>query len=151
MIEASEDERAALAKRFALISIERLTADLSMRRIASGVAVDGRVAAALTQACAITDDALPITIDEPVSLRFVDAAATAEDLELDADGVDTVEIEGGLIDLGEIAAETMALALDPFPRGPRAEEALREAGVVREEDIRPANAFAALRDKLAGR
>ena len=57
-------------------------------------------------------------------------------------------LEGGAIDLGEAAAETMALALDPFPRAAGAEAALRAAGVLSEEEARPANAFAALKDAL---
>lgn len=150
-ISATEAERAAIARRFDLIAVDRLAAELSVRRTASGIAVEGKVSAAATQACAITGDPLPVTIDEPVALRFVDAAATEEELELDADGLDTVEIENGAVDLGEVAAETLALALDPFPRGPGAEAALRAAGVIREEDVQPANAFAGLKDKLAGR
>ena len=38
--------------------------------------------------------------------------------------------------LGEAVAET--LALDPFPRSPAAEEALRQAGVLQEEEARAA-------------
>lgn len=150
-IAATEEERAAIARRFDLIAVDQLSADLSVRRTASGIAVEGRVYAQATQACAITGDALPVTIDEAVCLRFVDTAATEEELELDADGLDTVDIEDGAVDLGEVAAETLALALDPFPRGPGADVALHAAGVIREEDVRPANAFSGLKDKLAGR
>ena len=150
-IEATPEERAAVARRFDLVTLDRLAADLSVRRTASGVMVEGRVAADATQACAITGDPLPVTIEEAVALRFVDAQASEEEIELDADGLDTVEIEDGAVDLGELAAETLALALDPFPRGPNAEAALRAAGVIREEDVRPANAFSGLKDKLSGR
>ena len=48
-----------------------------------------------------------------------------------------MEIEGGAIDLGEAAAETVALALDPFPRSARAAEVLRAAGVISEDDVVP--------------
>ena len=44
----------------------------------------------------------------------------------------------------------MVLALDPFPRSPRAAEVLREAGVITEEEARPASPFAALKAKLEG-
>jgi uncharacterized protein YutE (UPF0331/DUF86 family) len=62
--------------------------------------------------------------------------------------MDTVFYSGGAIDLGEAAAETLALALDPFPRSPAAAAALKEAGVLSEEEAGPFGALAGLRDKL---
>jgi uncharacterized protein YutE (UPF0331/DUF86 family) len=55
----------------------------------------------------------------------------------------------GAIDLGEAVAQTMALALDPFPRSTNAEAALREAGVISEEEAGPFGALKGLRDQLA--
>lgn len=148
-IEADEGERAALARRFALVAVERLEGDFTLRRSAAGIEAEGRVLAAVVQACSITDAPLTATVDEPFALRFVQANDHAEDeVELGEDALDTVEIEGGAIDLGEAAAETMALALDPFPRAPGAEQALRDAGVVSEEEAGPFGALAALRDRL---
>jgi uncharacterized metal-binding protein YceD (DUF177 family) len=147
-IAADAGERAALAKRFGLVSVERLEAELDIRREAAGIAVRGRVTAAVVQACSITSDPLPATVDEPVALRFVEAAGAGEDeIELGSDALDTVEIEGGGIDLGEAAAETMVLALDPFPRGPGAAAALQEAGVVSEEEAGPFGALKSLLEK----
>jgi hypothetical protein len=82
-----------------------------------------------------------------VSVRFVDESADTgegDEIELDADSLDTIPYEGGAIDLGEAAAETMALALDPFPRGPNAAAVLREAGVISEEEAKPLGALAGL-------
>ena len=42
----------------------------------------------------------------------------------------------------------MALALDPFPRGPGAEAALKVAGVISEEEAGPFGALAGLKDRL---
>jgi uncharacterized metal-binding protein YceD (DUF177 family) len=151
-IEADEAERAALAKRFELIAIERLAGDFTIRRDAAGIVVEGRVAAALTQACSITDDPLPATIAEPVALRFVpEGEAGQDEVELDDGDLDVIPYDGGAIDLGEVAAETMALALDPFPRGPGAEAVLRDAGVLSEEEAKPLGPLAGLKDKLAGK
>jgi len=148
-IEADEAERAALAKRFELVGIDRLAGQFTIRRDAAGILVDGRVEAALTQACSITGDPLPATVDEPVALRFVpDGEAGQDEVELGDQDIDVIPYDGGAIDLGEVAAETMALALDPFPRGPNAEAALREAGVLSEEQAGPFGALAALKDKL---
>lgn len=148
-IAADATERTALAKRFELIGIDRLTGTFTIRRDAAGILVDGRVAAALTQACSITGDPLPATIEEPVALRFVpEDEAGQDEVELGDQDIDVIPYDGGAIDLGEVAAETMALALDPFPRGPNAEAALKQAGVLSEEEAGPFGALAALKDKL---
>ena len=44
--------------------------------------------------------------------------------------------------------QTMALALDPFPRSPEAEAVLREAGVVSEDEHRPISALHGLKALL---
>lgn len=148
-IEADAQERAALAKRFDLIGIDRLTGKFAIRRDAAGIVAEGRVAAAVTQACSITGDPLPATVDEPVTLRFVPEDDVGQDeVELGDSDIDVIPYDGGTIDLGEVAAETMALALDPFPRGPNAEAALKDAGVLSEEQAGPFGALAALKDKL---
>jgi uncharacterized metal-binding protein YceD (DUF177 family) len=148
-ITADEAERAAVAARFDLVAIDRLDADLSVWREGGGITVTGTVVAAVTQACSVTDEPLAVRIEEPVALRFVDTLDLADEIELEETALDTVEIEGGIIDLGEAAAETMALALDPFPRGPNAAAVLREAGVISEEELVPYNALAeALKAKL---
>lgn len=155
-ISAREVERAALAERFGLVAIERLEGRFTVRQEAAGVSVIGRVTATVTQACSVTGDPVPAQVDEPVQLRFVHptgaraSADSEEEVELAGDEIDTIEIDGGGIDLGETAAETMVLALDPFPRSPRAPQVLREAGVISEEEAKPANPFAALKAKLEG-
>ena len=82
-------------------------------------------------------------------VRFLPEPAEAGDeSELDADDCDTVFYTGGAIDLGEAAAETLLLSLDPFPRGPNAAASLKDAGVISEEEAGPFGGLAALRDKL---
>lgn len=151
-IAATADERAALAERFDLLRVDRLEARFAIRRDGTGVSARGRVEADVVQPCSVTGEPVPASIDEPAELRFLpELAAGAEELELSADALDTIPYEGGRIDLGEAAAETMALALDPFPRCPEAADALRAAGVISEEEARPLGKFAGLRDKLEGR
>ncbi|RZM32016.1 MAG: DUF177 domain-containing protein [Sphingomonas sp.] len=149
-IAATEDERAALAKRFALLSITRLDARLGIKRTDSGIVVKGRVTGAAVQACSVTDEPLDTQIDEPVALLFVDQLVSeGDEVELSDDALDTVAIEGGTIDLGEAAADTLALSIDPFPRGPNAAAALAAAGVISEDEFRPANAFSDLKARMA--
>jgi len=148
-VDADAQERAALAKRFDLIGIERLTGKFTIRRDAAGIIAEGRVTAAVIQACSITGDPLPATVDEPVALRFVaEEDAGQDEVELGDSDIDVIPHDGGTIDLGEVAAETMALALDPFPRGPNAEVVLKEAGVLSEEQAGPFGVLAGLKDML---
>ncbi len=151
-IEATEAERAALAKRFGLTAVERLEARFTVKRTAAGIEAKGRVKGAVVQSCAITEEPLPVAIDEPVALLFVEGDTSEDEVELSGDALDTVEIEGNAIDLGEAAAETMALALDPFPRGPNAAAVLKAAGVIGEDEAKPLSPLAAgLMAKLKAR
>lgn len=148
-ISARAEERAALARRFDLPSIERLEARLTVRVEASGIVARGQVRAAVTQACSITDEPLTVEVDETVALQFVpDLGGEEEEVELSFGALDTIHYEGERIDLGEAAAQTIALALDPFPRGPAAIEALRAAGVVAEKDARRPGKLAGLGELL---
>lgn len=153
-IAADPAECAALAGRFALIAVEALAARFAVRRAGSTVFASGTVQARVVQACVATGDPVPAGIDVPVALRFVPDTAPnpADEIEIDADALDSIGYAGGAIDLGEATAETMALALDPFPRSPGAEAALREAGVLSEEEAAArASPFAALKGLTAGK
>lgn len=147
-IAAEPAERTRLAARFGLVGIDSLTARFAIRREAAGIAVRGTVTAAVTQACSVTGEPIAARVDEPVALLFVPALGDGEEVELDAGELDTMPYDGGAIDLGEAAAETMALALDPFPRSPAAEAALREAGVLSEDEAGPFGALAGLKAQL---
>jgi len=153
-IEASPEERTALARRFDLVAIDSLGARFALRRDAIGVQARGHLSAAVTQSCGVTGDPLPATIEEDFAIRFLPEPSEDEsqdEVELAEEDLDTVFYTGGAIDLGEAAAETLALALDPFPRSPSAAAALREAGVISEDDEAAAPLSplaAALKDKL---
>ena len=153
-VEARPAEREALARRFDLLGVERLQASFTVRREPAGLTARGRVTADVVQACSITGEPVGSHVDEQADLLFVAAGAVGSgdaEVELSADALDTIIFEGTKSDRGAAAAETMALALDPFPRAPGAERALREAGVLSEEEARPLGALAGLRDKLEGR
>ncbi|MBA4048108.1 MAG: hypothetical protein C0476_06150 [Sphingomonas sp.] len=152
-IVATAEECVALAARFGLRAVEELSAALRVWRDATGIVADGRVRARVVQACVVTDESVATAVDEPIAVRFVAAealASAADEIELAADALDTISYNGPTIDLGEAVAETMALALDPFPRSPAAAAALAAAGVVSEESVGPFGALAALRDKMGG-
>jgi uncharacterized metal-binding protein YceD (DUF177 family) len=154
-IEANADERAALAARFALVAIDRLAAEAEVTRSGETVIATGRFGAAVVQSCVASADPVPATLAEAFRIEFrphLHQAGPEEEVELGEAELDVVFYDGGAIDLGEAVAETLSLALDPFPRSPAAEAALREAGVRSEEEARaessPFAALKALKDKL---
>ena len=150
-IEANPAERAALARRFALPAIDHLSAALSISRTGEVVQASGRMRARVTQSCVASGEPVASTIDEPFSILFTPAYEgqhSEEEIELSAADCDVVFYAGGSIDVGEAIAETLSLSLDPWPRAPEAEEALREAGVKSEEEAGPFAGLAGLRDRL---
>lgn len=148
-IEANDAERAALAERFALAAIEALSAKASLTRKGETILATGALRARVTQICVASGALLPASVAEDFSLRFVPTLGVGEDeVELSESDCDTIEYVDGAIDLGEAVAETMALALDPFPRSPDADAILKAAGVVDETEVGPFAALKALRDKL---
>ncbi|MEA3062375.1 MAG: hypothetical protein QOJ94_2156 [Sphingomonadales bacterium] len=156
-IEAGEAERAALAERFGLVSIGRLTAEAALTRTGATVIAAGSLAAEVEQSCIATAEPVPETVAERFRIEFrpqPDPAAPDEEIELGERELDVVFYDGGAIDLGEAVAETLSLSLDPYPRSPAAEAALREAGVKSEDQARaessPFASLAALKDKMGG-
>ena len=154
-IGADEAERAALARRFDLIGIGRLDARAAISRTGDIVSARGSVSAAVTQACIATGEPVEQLIEEPFRIEFRPqplGGSNEEEIELSEGELDVVFYDGGAIDLGEAMAETVSLALDPFPRSPQAEEALRQAGVRSEEEARAQSSpFAALGALKTGR
>ena len=145
---ADADERAALARRFGLISIERLDAEMTVSRDAAGVLARGHLSGAVVQPCSVTGDPVPAQVEEDFAIRFLpEGTPEGDEVELSDADCDTVFYTGGAIDLGEAAAETLALALDPFPRSPGADAALRNAGVLGEDETGPFAALAKLKNK----
>lgn len=150
--EAGEAERMGLARRFGFSALERLAADYSLTREGNVVMAAGSIEARLSQPCIATGEPVEEEVREDFAIRFIPeeeetAAEPGEEMELDAGECDTLPYTGGRIDMGEAIAETLALAVNPYPRSANAEEYLREAGVLTEEQAGPFAALAALKDK----
>jgi len=123
-VAATEKERADLAARFSLLSLDSLTASFTLKRARKDlVRVKGHLTADLAQACVVTLDPVPAKIDERFEVDFLEGVQPAvTDLELDVEAAEAPEpAPDGWIDLGELAAEQLGLALDPYPRKPDAE------------------------------
>ena len=133
-ISAEPGERAALARRFGLLSLDRLSATLRLERAGARnlVRVDGRLAAEVTQACVVTLEPVGAHLEKDFTLLYdLDAAAAQGESEGEAEGAREVMVEPEAeeppepvgphgIDLGEAVAQQLAIALDPYPRAPGA-------------------------------
>lgn len=149
-ISASRDERTALAKRFDLPAIHNLCAEYRLAQNNERIVFSGTVTSELEQSCAITGKPFPVTLSEPFQIAFVSAGDTSpseEEIELEADDCDLIEYTGGRFDLGEAIAQTLYLALDPYPRGPEADSAEARKILTSQEEAGPFGALAALKPK----
>jgi uncharacterized metal-binding protein YceD (DUF177 family) len=148
---ADEAERKAVAERLRLASLDRLEAHAVLDREGTQVRARGRVRAALEQSCIATGEPVAEHVDEAFDIRFVPAPVDGtpdEEIELGPDDCDVVFYDGQAVDLGEAIADTLALAMQPYPRSPNAEDALKQAGVLSEAEAGP---FAALAKLKMGR
>jgi len=151
-IVADDEERRDVVERLGLLNLDRFEAHAVLSRDGQKVRANGRLKAALDQSCVATGEAVPAHIDEPFDLLFVPEpkGRTADDeIELGEGDLDTIFHDGSAIDLGGAIADTLALSLDPYPRSAGAEAALKEAGVLTEDEASPFAALAALKEKLS--
>jgi uncharacterized metal-binding protein YceD (DUF177 family) len=145
---ADEGERGAIAERLRLGRIDRFEAHVTLSRTGPVVRAEGRIVAALEQSCVVTGEPVPAHVDEAFALLFMPAPQEGrpdEEVELGEQDCDVVFYDGGAIDLGSAIADTLALSIDPYPRSASAEAALKEAGVMTEEQASPFAALAALK------
>lgn len=123
---ADAAERDALAARFGLLRLDRLEAELHLRKTARGLSCRGTVLAEAVQACVVSGAPVPARLEVSVDLRFEpEEPAAAVEVELGPESLDTLPLADGGADVGEAVAQTLALALDPYPRA--GEEHLAEA------------------------
>lgn len=146
---ANEAERAALARRFSLVSVDKLEATVTLAVDSDIVTASGRFAAKWVQPCAISGEDLPQQAQELLTLRFIPAAQAQqggeEEIELSDEDCDEIEYSGHSFDIGEAIAQTLALAIDPFAAGPDADRARKAAGIVTEDAAGPFAALAGLK------
>lgn len=140
---ASADECAALATRFGLEAIHNLTATISYHAVGETIIAKGALSADIIQQCVISLEPFASTVAQDFAISFCPAqamqgilaegeAAEEESFEIEADDCDIMPYKEGRFDIGEAVAQTFALALDPFPRGPDAEQIAQKHGLVTE-------------------
>jgi len=134
-VTANDEECRGLARWLELPAVRSLSGRLTVRRLRGGmVRVSGRFDALVVQTCVVTLEPFEQRVEGTLSRDYSEgdarrsAAEILVDLEED-DPPDPVEAQG--IDVGHLLAEELALALDPYPRGPHADsvsEGLKEQG-----------------------
>ncbi|MCW3473950.1 YceD family protein [Limobrevibacterium gyesilva] len=140
VVEASDSERAALARRLGIPDVLALTCRFRLTPSQGGVVMaEGVLRGRLVRVCVVSLDAFEADVEERFRVRFVPAGTESDDLDPESD--DEIGYSGSVIDLGEAAAEQLALGLDPYPRKPDAD--LPEAA--RAQDESPFAALARLR------
>ncbi len=132
-IVATLGERVALAERFGLIDLDRLEATLEVVEGAGGIAVTGSIAASGTQPCAVSAEPVPFTLAEAIALLF-GTVSDDDEVELSPPDLDTLPLDGDMIDLGEAVAQSLGLALDPYPRAPAELRAAAARFLISEEE-----------------
>lgn len=131
-IDPSETERQALQDRLHVLKVGFVHADAELQRQAKTALIELRVAyrANVTQACVAT----LMPVDQEIEEAFIVTFSDADIVDPLPEGVEIVHtledddppdaIVDGKIDVAEILAEFMALALDPYPRSANVSEKL---------------------------
>lgn len=146
-VEAKPAERLSLAGFLDVVSVEEARASLLLQRWRGhGVRVTGTIHARLTQTCVVSLQPLAAQVACDVDRKFLpetmlDRDADPHEMIIDPDGEDPPDPLPHSLDLGELAAEELALNLDPYPR--RAD--LSDPSV-EQETPEPLNPFSALKD-----
>jgi uncharacterized metal-binding protein YceD (DUF177 family) len=154
-IEANEAEREALAKRLNIAAIKSLEADFVLQLVQPGdvLTVNGTLKAEVVQNCVVTLENFVSHIEEEVKAYFAEPPPMPknapklleEDIPLDDEHAPEPIPANGEIDLGELTAQHLLLALDPYPRKPGAE--FKPPAGAGEETRNPFAVLAEFRDK----
>lgn len=124
-LSADPEQCGALAARFKIPSLRHLSAHLVFKRInSSRVRVDGALNAEVEQICVVSLKPFVQRVEDTFSVVFSegnDDTLRLNEIDLDMGEDDEIEyLPEGKADVGELVAQSLSLALDPFPRAPDA-------------------------------
>jgi len=116
---ATAEECAALAARMRIPGVRSVSCRFHLRPGTGGrILAEGRLRAAVVQSCVVTLEDVSARIDDRFVVHFVPEGTEID--EDDPESPDEIPYAEDQIDLGEAAAEQLALSLDPYPRRPGA-------------------------------
>ncbi len=151
------ETRAALADRLGITAIRKLTFKGEIApQCGTDLRLEATLGATVVQPCVVTLDPVTTRIDEPVTRTYLaemPEPPAGDEIEMPED--DSAEPMPREIDLAEIMAEALALALPPWPRAdgaPPVEVSVTEPGKMpmSDDDAKPFAALKALREKPGG-
>ena len=153
VVDADESERTAIAEAMNILSVERFTASLTVTPLRGGLRALGHLEADATQASVVSFEPVAETISEDIDRVFLpaprekQAPAAGAEIYVDLENDDFLDhIDGPEVDLSALLLETLALALDPYPRLP--DETLESLGVsTGDEEEGPFAKLARLKDE----
>ena len=136
-ISATLHERTALARRFGLLGFDLLRATAKIapvdgadgKRGAGLLRLGGHLIAEVSQACVVTLEPVASRVEVDFTLLYslepgpapAPEGVAAAEVVVDPEAEDPPEPLGpGGLDLGEVVAQQLALALNPYPRAPGA-------------------------------
>lgn len=116
-IEVTADEREALARRFGLQSLDRMTASVMIGRLDDGAVRLGiTFAADVVQHCVATLEPVEARVEGEEEILLVRPDADSVEVVIDPTDDEPEPLLGETLDIGEVVAEQFGLALDPYPR-----------------------------------
>ena len=150
-VDVTPDEatRAALATQLKLLSIDAFEAKLTVTPLRGGIRALGHLTARITQASVVSFEPVAQDIDEPIDRVFLPEAAAhkptpGSELFVDLEDDDFPDhLDGPEVDLSALIIETLALAIDPYPR--LADESLESLGIKQDVEASPFAALAKLK------
>ena len=120
-IEATAEERERLSRRFDLISLGHLVAEVELRRQSPEVILlEAEFAAEFEQCCAVTLEPVRGAVSDRFSLVYGPAPGEEQEIALTSDEPAFEPLHGDSIDIGEAVAQELSLALPIYPRDPEA-------------------------------
>ncbi len=118
---ASDHECKTLAIRFHFIDVKSLSAELSIKKSGrDSWDIAGQLRGHVVQACGVTGVPLSETVDFLIEERYVRIADNLNEVEVHADEAEP--LENGAINIGEMLAQSLAVAVTPWPRAVEAPE-----------------------------
>lgn len=145
---ATAEELSRIAGALDLLACTSLEADYTIAPTAGGYyRLSGRLLAQVSQACVVTLEPVDSTIDEPFEAVFWPQERMPEpekgELAIDEEP-EREPIVAGRIAVGRVVFESLAAAIDPFPRKSGATLDLQQSPSADAAGDKPANPFAVL-------
>ncbi|WP_342748693.1 DUF177 domain-containing protein [Litoreibacter ponti] len=148
------DALAALAEALDISAVRKLRLEGVLKPMGkTDWRLEARLGATVVQPCVVTLEPVTTRIEEPLERNYLADYEPPTEAELEMDGDDISEALPATLDLSEVAAEALALALPPFPRAEGAELGQRDfappgAEPLDDDAVKPFAGLAELKAKM---